>query len=371
MTSDEPTDDLLTIGAFARLVGLTPSALRFYDDCGLLPPREIGPQTGYRYYAHDQRRSAVLLRRTRELELPLAQVEVVLAGPPDRAAAILRDHAASLGVQAERTARIAADLIASLEGEARAGSDQESIGEDRITVEAAGPELAGAIRQVRAAATEPAAGVLLELDDSGTELSVVGSGNAWLAVRTLGARGSGAGLGRALVRRLAIAATDADPLVELARRNDRVTIRFGGGRSTDADPAIEAETETRTLARVPDLYPSHRAVLSELSPFRSRVIMDRSPAVEAIPSDAGSVRLVVDHDHVEFHVLGRAPVHVPAVCRGASMTIAFATDVLAAALDSAIGPDILLELIGPDRPALVRSADQGSFTLLIMPQRPV
>ncbi len=29
------TDDLLTISSFARRVGQTPSALRFYDDCGV------------------------------------------------------------------------------------------------------------------------------------------------------------------------------------------------------------------------------------------------------------------------------------------------------------------------------------------------
>ena len=40
---------LLTIGAFARAVGLTASALRHYDECGLLPPAEVDDATGYRY----------------------------------------------------------------------------------------------------------------------------------------------------------------------------------------------------------------------------------------------------------------------------------------------------------------------------------
>ncbi|HEY9354348.1 MAG TPA: MerR family DNA-binding transcriptional regulator, partial [Nocardioides sp.] len=44
---DEP---LLTIGAFARAVGLTASALRHYDECGLLVPAEVDSGTGYRYY---------------------------------------------------------------------------------------------------------------------------------------------------------------------------------------------------------------------------------------------------------------------------------------------------------------------------------
>ncbi|WJJ11434.1 MerR family DNA-binding transcriptional regulator [Prescottella equi] len=44
-------DDLVTIGVFARACGLTPSALRFYDDSGLLSPAHIDPVTGYRYYS--------------------------------------------------------------------------------------------------------------------------------------------------------------------------------------------------------------------------------------------------------------------------------------------------------------------------------
>jgi len=46
--SDEK--QLVTIGVLARVSGLTPSALRFYDDCGLLAPAEVDPGTGYRYY---------------------------------------------------------------------------------------------------------------------------------------------------------------------------------------------------------------------------------------------------------------------------------------------------------------------------------
>ncbi|MCX4639442.1 MerR family DNA-binding transcriptional regulator [Streptomyces platensis] len=46
---DDP-EQLLTIGVFARRVGLAPSALRFYDDCGLLRPARVDAVTGYRRY---------------------------------------------------------------------------------------------------------------------------------------------------------------------------------------------------------------------------------------------------------------------------------------------------------------------------------
>ncbi|WP_152364900.1 MerR family transcriptional regulator [Microlunatus speluncae] len=378
--------DLLTIGVFGRLVGLTPSALRFYDDCGLLRPREIDPQTGYRYYGRDQHQAAILLRRTRELELPLAQAAEVLAGPPARAAEILRGHAAGLGARAERMARVAAELIASLDGADRVGSDGRPGPEAGTAVEVVGPELAAAIRQVGTAAGRPESpggrGVLLELDEAGSELSVVAGGDAWLAVRTLTARVSGTGS----ARRLAIGPTELGPVVGLARRADLVVVRFGSPRWPTAEPVpaagvvraagadLTAGSEGLRLTRVPDLHPSHRVVFAELAPWRSRVIMDRRAADEALRSVRGSARLVIDHDQVEFHPAefgAAAPARVPAVCRGASMTIAFAVDVLGPALESGIGPDVLLELAGPDRPALIRSADQGSFTVLIMPQLPV
>lgn len=370
MTTEDPAQ-LLTIGAFARLVGLTPSALRFYDDCGLLRPRRIDPHTGYRYYSHDQRAAATLLRRTRELELPLAQAEAVLTGPPERAAAILRRHAVQLDGHAARMARIAADLIASLERESGEG---DAAAPARTAVDVGGPELAAAIRQVRAAAGRPdpgrgGRGVLLELDDTGSELGVVAGGDAWLAVRTLTVRPSGAGPDR----RVAIRPVDLDAVVGLARREERVVISFGPRRPATAEVELTGAAEVLRLTRAPDLHSSHRAVFAELAPWKARVIMDRRVAAAALRAVEGSVRLVLDHDQVEFHPaeLGTAePVSVPAVCRGASMTIAFAVDVLAAALASGIGPDVLLELAGPDRPALVRSADQGSFTVLIMPQLP-
>ena len=40
----DDTTTLMSIGAFARQVGITPSALRFYDDCGLLRAEQSGPR---------------------------------------------------------------------------------------------------------------------------------------------------------------------------------------------------------------------------------------------------------------------------------------------------------------------------------------
>lgn len=40
--------DLLTIGAFAKASGLSPKALRLYDELGLLRPARVDPETAVR-----------------------------------------------------------------------------------------------------------------------------------------------------------------------------------------------------------------------------------------------------------------------------------------------------------------------------------
>jgi hypothetical protein len=52
------TGDLVPIGRFARLSGLTVKALRHYDAVGLLRPAYVDDSSGYRYYALPQARAA-------------------------------------------------------------------------------------------------------------------------------------------------------------------------------------------------------------------------------------------------------------------------------------------------------------------------
>jgi protein phosphatase len=79
--------ELLTIGAFARLSGLTPKALRLYDDLSLLPPARVGPESGYRFYHPAQLAQARLVAWLRRLGMPLARIRVVCGLDPAAAAA--------------------------------------------------------------------------------------------------------------------------------------------------------------------------------------------------------------------------------------------------------------------------------------------
>jgi DNA-binding transcriptional MerR regulator len=97
-------DELLPIGRFARLVGLTVGALRHYDEEGVLEPAEVDPLTGYRRYRRDQAPIARAIAALRDLELSLPSIRALLeSDSPELRAAVLRDERVRLEA---RTARL-------------------------------------------------------------------------------------------------------------------------------------------------------------------------------------------------------------------------------------------------------------------------
>jgi DNA-binding transcriptional MerR regulator len=79
--------DLMTIGEFARLSRLSAKALRLYDELGLLPPAQVDPDSGYRWYAAGQLDNARLVASLRQIGMPLAQIQLILSLEPEAAAA--------------------------------------------------------------------------------------------------------------------------------------------------------------------------------------------------------------------------------------------------------------------------------------------
>ncbi len=85
--------DLLVIGRFARLVGLSVGALRHYDELDLLRPAWVDPETGYRSYRRDQLEAARLIVRLRDLEVPLETIRAFLGtDDPGERRRLLIDH---------------------------------------------------------------------------------------------------------------------------------------------------------------------------------------------------------------------------------------------------------------------------------------
>src|SRR6202167_2736400 len=93
----------MSIGEFARLSRLSPKALRLYDELGLLPPAQVDPDSGYRWYAAGQLDNARLVASLRQIGVPLAQIRRILSVEPEAAAA--RVGAYWSGAEADHAAR--------------------------------------------------------------------------------------------------------------------------------------------------------------------------------------------------------------------------------------------------------------------------
>jgi DNA-binding transcriptional MerR regulator len=79
-------DELLTIGRFARLCGLSVDTLRHYDEVGLLSPASVNPASGYRRYHRQQARRARQIRMLRWDGLPIEEIRQVIADETGAAA---------------------------------------------------------------------------------------------------------------------------------------------------------------------------------------------------------------------------------------------------------------------------------------------
>lgn len=71
-------DELMMIGRFAHLSGLSIHALRHYDDVGLLSPAVVDPASGYRRYRHSQLRNARLIQALRWIDMPIEEIRQVI-----------------------------------------------------------------------------------------------------------------------------------------------------------------------------------------------------------------------------------------------------------------------------------------------------
>ncbi|MGK5546168.1 MerR family transcriptional regulator [Streptomyces sp. URMC 127] len=354
------TDALMSIGAFARRVGLAPSALRFYDDCDLLRPAHVDETTGYRYYAADQEPRAVLVRRLREAGMPLTGASVVLDGTREEARAVLEAHAGRARDTAAAARSAVEEILRDLPGGVRRAA----------AVRVDGAELAGAVRQVAPAVASAAAReefpvlgcVLIELDHQ--EMRLVATDRYRLAVRALRPASTEGDPCRVLVDAAALkdvaswALRVPDLRIEIEANGHGVRLR------SDGDAAA-----VRDLPAADGTFPDYRMILDNMPAVRHRVIADRAALGEAVAAAGpeGPLTLRTDGERVTLTSRGQVTATPAAVCTGPPVRIAFDPYVLLPALDAGVGPDVLLEISSPYEPVVVRSADQGSFTTLVMP----
>ncbi|MFE9324516.1 MerR family transcriptional regulator [Nocardia sp. NPDC052278] len=362
-------DGLITIGGLARACGLTASALRFYDDCGLLVPVRVDEATGYRYYSEAQVERGVMIRRLRGIGVPLEVVSEILNGDMARAGRLLDEHVAELAKRAREAAAVARVI-------------KQEIGAGVVLSAAV---LAAAIEQVRSAAAldreiPVLAGVLVESDADSVTLTATDryrlstramvpvrpSGGAWSAVVDAGELG---GIGSWL------------------RGLDEVTVR-----ALDDGLVLAGDDSERRCRTINEAFPDYRAMLAGLGVVRTRVVVRRDALLTVLEAGGGApVVFAVDQSGLVATCDGQlrpsssgssgspgspsspgytdplARPRIPATVTGRGIELAVSPTTLRPALVSAIGPEIMLDIAAADAPVVVRSATDGELTTLVMP----
>jgi DNA-binding transcriptional MerR regulator len=99
----------LTVGQLAEAAGMTPKALRHYDQTGLFRPDGVDDGNGYRWYRAERLPQARLIARLRAVGVPLEAVAECLEadGEPDVVERVLRAHEQRLEA---RLTRVRGDL---------------------------------------------------------------------------------------------------------------------------------------------------------------------------------------------------------------------------------------------------------------------
>lgn len=350
-----PESDLITIGAFARSCGITASALRFYDDSGLLSPAGVDAATGYRYYAPAQVERAVTIRRLRAIDMPLDEIARVLATDPHTAARLIDDHVAGM-LQRSQQARRTAEVVKAALG--------EPSGWWVATVR--GPVLAAAVEQILAATgTDPDLPVLagVRLEATPESLTLTATDRYRLSTRTMVPEQPGSAEWAATVDGVELSA--ALPEIRGAHTIDIEA----GERSVRFRSADGAVRTCRTLA---EPFPDHRGLLAALPAAPTHAVVAKHDLMRALEQQRDRylrVRTVPGTLSISG-AGGEPPAELAARVTGPDSELVFGFTILHPAVATAIGPDVRLDIGGRTDPMVVRSADNGDLTTLAMPADP-
>ncbi len=95
---------LLSIGEFSRMTFLSVKTLRHYHETGLLEPVRIDPSSGYRFYDVSQVSTAQVIRRFRDLDLPVERLREFLAAPDELSRnEVIVEHLGKMSAQLHET----------------------------------------------------------------------------------------------------------------------------------------------------------------------------------------------------------------------------------------------------------------------------
>jgi DNA polymerase III sliding clamp (beta) subunit (PCNA family) len=326
--------------------------VRFYSDRGLLPPADVDPASGYRTYDADQVDEAVVIRDLRRLGMALAEVEAFLASPPEVRRALIEDHLRDLERRLHDARAIAHTMHARLSRPERAMTT--------ATMTLAAHELGRAIDQVLPAVSrddgQPMLGCVL-IEGRGGSLRLVATDSYRLAVRDLAAEGDPATF---------TALIEADALrgwrSELPDQG-RLAVAVEGDALVVRGEGVEL-----SRPRVTGPFPGYEAVLTPLH-HAHEILVERRVLQVAfdhfarqgdavlLSAAAGELTLVRRDERLS----------VAAHHDGPALHVALDPTFAAEAVAAAVGPDLAVEVAESLQPVVFRSADDGTFTTLLMP----
>jgi DNA-binding transcriptional MerR regulator len=311
---------LLNIGEFARRTQVAPSALRYYDEVGILRPAQVDRWTGYRFYASEQIPMAVLIRELRALAMPIAEVRALLAGGGAEAHRQLDEH--WRGVEARLV-----EARSRLDSTHRLIDVMEGPMTTRVTIDPAA--LHTAIRQVL-----PAAPIAPHRLPAGILLQVHGRG-------------------------LRLVATDGHRLA--LRELVPLAVTGGDAKRVVPGPAME-ELSARLAQTTGPRYDLDLEALPELGeefPPYEKFLDSREAPLHRLAATSGAVKRRLESAESVVRLSDFDP----------PVLMAFDRDLLLSAVVAAPGPDLILESSGPLGPLFVRSPGDKTFTAVVMPIR--
>jgi DNA polymerase III sliding clamp (beta) subunit (PCNA family) len=376
-----------SIGELARDSGLTPSALRFYDGTGLLVPSWVDPASGYRWYAPEQLADARLLARLRRVQMPLADLRLVLAGWSNQDTSLVRSLLAAHLLRLEngladarRELSTVSALLALREIPVSSTMTTTAATVTRLILSA--PELAAALDQVRfAVSADPELpmlrGVLFDAETGPDPEAETGSLRAVATDRyrmSLSTVPSAVVHGPSVQAIVPVALVDAMRALLGDRADADAELTFDGGRVALAVDGSQAAGQRldfdfpdyRRLTRLPagrripvDVPALRQELLTGASRSRRRGQDDGAFELSVLSvAEDGSVSVVAD---------------VEARAESAGTFVAVNREFLLEALAVSGSDQLVLELGGPIAPLAIRlpaddSAEQTAFSLL-MPVR--
>jgi len=96
---------MFTVKQIARMAGVTPRTLHYYDEIGLLKPTRVG-DNGYRYYSEEAILRLQQIMLYRQLELPLDEIKRIMAGRDYDTLRALENHREELRKRIHRMERL-------------------------------------------------------------------------------------------------------------------------------------------------------------------------------------------------------------------------------------------------------------------------